>query len=466
MTKINFFTPVNYGLHAETKSQKVIGLVDNYFNLGKTKASVISGRTQEGYERVVLEPCQQSIPKIISIALSYFTIIIPLFLLIVKAVWRATHTYKIVLPQDELERGMNISQSTREKIQGLIPKILNREDDPQIEWISKRNNAIFSLVDQPDQVFKYNLKKADERYENMVKALRVCLIHRLGLLVIPHAKKFTVEHADQNYTFIAEERLKINPHGGVQEHLYHIYGKSLSESMDQMGTFIDLTDYSDPKWGNLPVIDDQPDFQGSRRIALLDIEEMDGASLGFFGNPAARRKGLLGCVNEDQIEKVIEKAKKINPKLIERSKKDRLKDIASYHQLQQFYKEKDIVHGKELLRVDIDSLGINLDEEQEIEIPQDNCEASAPDKQKISLRKVTEDVIMEINELIKKTPDDESPKGKRHFILNTRHEPFSLYKNWQIQEESCLKHIINALVKEKHLFKLDMETGFGFVIQA
>ena len=52
------------------------------------------------------------------------------------------------------------------------------------------------------------------------------------------------------------------------------------------------------EWRKIPIVDDAPDFQGSRRIALIDLEHMKGAADGFFGR--IRGRGLIRCLSSEK----------------------------------------------------------------------------------------------------------------------------------------------------------------------
>ena len=111
MSEINFFTPIYYGAHANSTKEKALQNIDNYFYICGKKAVVIPGRTDDGKEKVMLQSTKFSIGamlKTIGIALSIFTVIIPFIMLISKAALRSSHSYKIMDPKKELEKGNNV----------------------------------------------------------------------------------------------------------------------------------------------------------------------------------------------------------------------------------------------------------------------------------------------------------------------------------------------------------------------
>lgn len=104
MSDINFFTAVSY-LKPETIEQKAIGNIDNYFHFYGRKAVVVN--TSNGKEEVKITNTKftaLSLIKTIGVALSYFTIIIPLIMLISKAILRASHNYTIIDPKDNHQK--------------------------------------------------------------------------------------------------------------------------------------------------------------------------------------------------------------------------------------------------------------------------------------------------------------------------------------------------------------------------
>ena len=97
MRPIDFFTPVHYGSRANNLEEKAIQYIDDYFHLGGPKAVVI-GKAEDGTEKVVLCPSKcspKTILKTIGVALSWFTVVIPLGMLIAKAALRSSHKYSI-----------------------------------------------------------------------------------------------------------------------------------------------------------------------------------------------------------------------------------------------------------------------------------------------------------------------------------------------------------------------------------
>src|SRR3990167_8084861 len=96
MTKVDFFTPVNFGNQPKSCTQSLLEGVDSYFYLGGKKAYVIPGQTQQGTEGAVLA---KDSPAFLITALkiiSYCTVVLPLVMLIAKTILRSIHSFHII----------------------------------------------------------------------------------------------------------------------------------------------------------------------------------------------------------------------------------------------------------------------------------------------------------------------------------------------------------------------------------
>jgi hypothetical protein len=495
MPKLNFFIPITYAATSKSIGSSLLEKVDSYFYLGEKKAHVIQGRTKIGQEKVILSESRSSLLARAGKVLSYFTIVIPLLMLIAKAVLRSTHSYKLIDQKQKLEKGMDISEQTAAKIQGLMPKILGGQRDDELEWLSTGNNLVFKLAQHPQFVFKFarpngfhgkdklpiGNDKTDSRFENMVKAKEVCVVNELGLLIIPHAKKFTVNADGNDYAFIVEESLDFNPNESAHEELYHKYSTELNETARQLATFVAKTGFNDVTWRNVPILKEAQEFQGPRRIALIDLEHMDSTVNGFIGDFNGSR-GLIRCLSEAQIDTVIAEARKqgvaITDEQARSAKKRRLQELESDKALRTLYEKNGIITGKEPIQVDLESLDLDLTEEGQVTVLAGVEEGKLKlEKQTVTLRKVTEDIIAEMNRLIQDSSDQASTKGKRYFVLNTNEYPFKAYDNLGLpsvkafineeeEKQLWLRRIVAALVDKGHILKLDKVNGNSYFIQA
>lgn len=498
MSEINFFTPIHYGTEAKTAKERAIQDIDNYFHLGGKQAYVLSSRRDQAEEVILSKPkfTAQGFFKAVGITLSYFTVVIPLSMLITKAILRSGKKYTVIDPKQELEKGIKLSEASVKKIQAMIPKISHKKN-PGIEYLS--GSKVFRLKKYPSYIFKMGVadggyvckhgrslngkQQMEERFKNMVKAKRVCLVNKLDLLEVPHAKKFNfTTHDGKDGVMIVEECMNISHSDKDQEELYHRHVKKLNVTVRQLATFIAQTGFNDVAPRNIPIINEAKSYKGPRRIALIDLEDMDSAVNGFKGDVNGSC-GLIGCVSKKQIDIVLDEAQKqgINTRSfnMQEAKVRRLKQIDSENKLYKFYKKNGIVTGAEPLQVNIDKLGLDLNETDAISVIV-GVENDEPvfQKKKITLRKAVKDVVMEINSCIQKhSKSNDSIKGKRYMVLDTNKRPFSQYINLGLpraqlfvnddeMKKLWLRKIINALIEKGYLYALETVNGHGYFIQA
>ena len=324
--------------------------------------------------------------------------------------------------------------------------------------------------------------ETDSRFENMVKAKEVCIVNDLGLLVIPHAKKFIFSAEGNQYKFIAEESLDFSTRESVHEELYHKYSKDLNETARQLAIFIAKTGFNDVTWRNVPIIDEAPEYKGPRRVALIDLEHMKNKVNGFIGDMNGSC-GLIRCVSEEQIDLVIAEARKqgvvISDKDVQWAKSRRLKELESDKQLRQFHQTMGIVTGKEPMQVDIDSLGLDLAQEGQIQIPVERDDGKNEWKlHTVSLREVAEYMIEKNESDYSSKSDQDSLKRKRHLYININNYQMRQYHELGLPKDKFFditkeeekqrwpRQIIEALVKNGYLFNLDETKGYDYFVQA
>jgi hypothetical protein len=498
MSAINFFTPIYYGEQAKTSKEKALQNIDNYFHILGNKAFVI-GRNQAGQEEVVLKKSKFSgskFLKAVGIALSYFTVVIPLSMLISKAILRSSKKYSVIDPKNELEKGVNLTPETIKKIQSLVPSILKGEDKEGTQYI--QGSKIFSHKNYPNLIFKMGLADGgktehngkwlngkqvmERRYENMIKAKRICLIDKLDLLAVPHAKKINFKTPDgKEGVLIAEERMNISSDND-QEDLYFSQAKDLNHTVKQLATLIAKTGFNDVTPRNIPIINESKSKHGQRRAALIDLEHMNNAVNGFTGDLNGSC-GLIGCLaNQEQFDIVMEEARKnglnVKKSKFADAKKERINTIAYETKLRQFWQNKGIVNGAEPLQVDVDSLGLDLNEQGQMNVPEIVNGKLEYKKQKVSMREAILDVVGEINRLIQKNAAKSiTIKGRRYIKLDTNEKPFSDFLRLGIPDDVMvlkdgehkklwMHKIIIALIAKGYIFGLQKYNGHGFFIQA
>jgi hypothetical protein len=96
MTTINFFTPISFP-NPSTCTERVLTIIDDYFywGVGK-KACVVHGSDTDV---VLVEEETLWLLTLIKVA-SYFTLVLPLFNLIIKSILRSFYTFKLISPQE------------------------------------------------------------------------------------------------------------------------------------------------------------------------------------------------------------------------------------------------------------------------------------------------------------------------------------------------------------------------------
>jgi hypothetical protein len=489
---VSFFTAVSFNGQAKSLSEKCLQKVDDYFYLKGKKAQVIAGRVNGGKVDVVLSNsgCSQSCIRTALKVLSYFTIILPLIFLMAKAILRSVHKFEVIDVKQELAKEIDVKPEHIAAIERLLPKIRAGKDDPEIQWLKKNQTEVFRLTSAPHLVFKMHTSQNSgvlrfgegslmgdavlrSRLAHTVKAKEICLINQLDLLTIPQVKQMEVSAEGSKLTVLAEQSLDVRAEDSAQEEIYRTQAKSLNKTVNQLATFIAETGFCDVIWRNIPVIDEATGFQGDLRIGLIDLEEMSDARGGLIGGADNGSVGLVNCLfDEDQIDAVLKQAnqKGILRRLCPNIKQKRLDQIAENQRLLEFYQKNGILNDpRKPLAVDIDALGLNLDEVGMIHSYMEETESQ------VTMRQVVGIIIAQINKEIQKTKEGESVKGKRFILLNTndRLRPYYLLgmKNLGLYtfddvKQSWMNRIIDALIKKGHLFKLDRVNGHGYFIQA
>lgn len=486
MATVDFFTPVSFGDTPKSCSQSLLETVDRYFYLGGKKAYVIPGEAKQ--EAVLLEETQPlwlTACKIVS----YILLALPMLLL--KVVLRCTHTFHVVDVKQQLAEGIEVSQETRETLERLLPKLEARENDPAITWYkSGAVYRVFSLATAPDLIFKmarstYSPEQTTtQRLANMVKGKAVCLAYQLDQLVVPQATTFQ----QGGKTFLVETKIGIPSHTSQQERLY-LELPGLEAATQQLATFIAKTGWSDVELRNMLIVDDQHDFVGTRRIALIDLEDMQDAQQGIFGGLC---NGLIRCVSsETQIDRVLAEAARhgIGSDKAEQLKARRLEEIEDDRQLQRVYEQNGIfTNPRKPLCVDVTTLGLKLEEEGYLSIREIRKNGSTGEsevewrQQPITLREAAEDVVAQINAAIEKAPAGATPQAIRSICLDANMGQGSLDDYYstglkgrriatcsyieEVQNETWLWRIIDALVKHGYLCKLNGIANSRFYIQA
>lgn len=156
--------------------------------------------------------------------------------------------------------------------------------------------------------------------------------------------------------------------------------------------------------------------------------------------------------------------------------------LTSDESLRLFYEKKGLVTGLEALQVDLDSLGMDLTEEGQIHCLMGWSKNGGllTETQTITLRKVAEEVIAEMNKQFQSgicsVSTKNLTKNHRYFVVDTTVNPFKpyvrlgsepgIFLSEEQEKQLWLYRILKALVDKGHLFKIDRIDRHGYFIQA
>lgn len=385
------------------------------------------------------------------------------------------------ISEEQLQQGISISEETISKIQTCIKNenMLKCKEGDGVKFYQSQKGLqrVFALETDSELIFKmkaretYDIDKdysIKERYQKMIDAQTVIRTYQLGLLVIPNAKLFTVNVDDEEYDIIAERKVDINPHTSAQEKYFQDHAESLEKAIQQLATFICKTGYSDVKWGNISVLKNGDSENGNKKIVLFDVQKTLGAGIGLFGDNMGSR-GLVGCVTEKQGKMVAKIAREnsIDTSLFSYAHGKRKQEIKEGLELEEYYRNKNIIFGNELLKVDENSMDFS-------EYP----------KKVEKLKEMTKNVVKAINDHISASSSEEPIKKRRLVLINTNLPPFfsisgiemvddelspnspSLQTNEQYYDATCIGYVVKKLVELGHIYKRININGRGCFLQA
>lgn len=207
--------------------------------------------------------------------------------------------------KQELTKGISLTPEILRKIDQIWQYIFSKRDNPELVWYGREDNLIFKLKSEPKFIFKISKDKGQttsQRFRNMKIAKEICLIHHLDLLKIPSATTFKI----CNQKVIVEEFLEFDSNLRVQKRLYESLS-GLRDTIDQLVLFIREIGFAGTYLENIPILDTEESFTGSRRIALVDLEYCQKFSekLTYFVNQGARdgiRRLFKYCIKPSEQE--------------------------------------------------------------------------------------------------------------------------------------------------------------------
>ncbi|MCH9612340.1 MAG: hypothetical protein S4CHLAM102_08270 [Chlamydiia bacterium] len=360
----------------------------------------------------------------------------------------------------ELERGIEISDRLMRDLEEVLPLLLRGKKVRGLSLFSKAgNNYVFTLDWVPNFIFKCGVDSEWPlrlRFAATIQGVAACRRLKLDRLVIPHAKQIKVGIDGLYKTLWVEERLPINPTRSAQEHFYTMYSSSLNEAVRQLAVFIKATGFYDTQATNMPVLHQEKDALGHRKIALIDLETRRGdPEQGFIGNHLF--PGLFGLISQVQAQLVYKVAKGvISDAQYAEAVEKRLQAIERQKSLQAFYKENRVITGHEPLFVDMDNLDLD------------------PNLVPLAIT-----IIEKVNKYMKVRSEDHTAMGKRDILLSSknrafapfkteepleRSHPFLVVRNEKLHQE--IRQVVDALIKHGAIFDMIWDEFRGIYIQA
>ena len=339
---------------------------------------------------------------------------------------------------------MKLCKKVKNSLVDYIGRISNLKNDPEIEWISKSDkNLVFKLKKHPNYIFKRpgaSSPLATTRLINMVKATNICEVNQLDKIIIPKTGKIEVEHEGQCISFLVEEFFDIEKSESCQEELFAQHADTIEETMEQMAIFIAKSGLEDITWRNMPLLKEEGKFE---KVILIDLEYMNGRT-GFSGGRFGDR-GLIRCAtSHTQIQKIIQKMQdlKLPQQMIDLAEAralDRKNEFAKNQRLADFYKKNEITKGNEIIEIDLDSLGLDLEETANY-----LCEENGEEIfKKVSLREAVLEIVDYLNETIRTAEETLPIKARRQIFINTNRSSMQRYYYLGLSDREVVNLVIN-----------------------
>ena len=350
------------------------------------------------------------------------------------------------------------------KVKNSIKDIIAGKKVPDITvHTSQGNNKVFSVNGFPF-VFKYSKTEGmiEKRDENIQKARAVCQKEELEeYLAVPEAQIMVFGQ----HKVLVERQLDIEfvDEARQEELFFSVDIDRLNKILRALTIFVAKTEFSDLAFRNIPLTRGA-DF----KMALVDLEDFEGSRKGVIGDYQGCR-GLVGCcVNKEQVEMVIEIAKKMGIEISDDDKdiaiRRRVAEIKWQQKLHDFYQEKGIKTGEEIF--DLERL--------------ESIDFSAYPNQEEKLKNFVKKLINHINSSISKNRGD-TKQSRRSVWINTNYgmflrkdqiladenlDPNCFQKQEDYYDATCLGVATKALIQSKAIFGLKQRNGHGYCLQA
>lgn len=355
---------------------------------------------------------------------------------------------------------LEISEETLSNLKKELPSILKKSNVNATFYDGQKDNLIFSLKCAPHLIFKLcrnDNESIQKRFNDSAKAREICQNYHLDLLKIPLADLIEATLEGKSYKIVVEERMDASSDQEINDKLYETYAEKLNETIRQLTCFICLSGFSDMAPRNAPILVNQLDLKNVTNVpvGLVDFGELGSSIAGLFGiqSKLMPRRGLIGCIQPNQFNIVIDEAKKhlpFNKEFEERMKNAielRTKELEDQKALAKFYEEAKITKGDEKIKLQGEELGFSGQDEQD-----------------------ADQIIAEINQAIEGHSNKKTIQSKRlvrlypNNIKDIREHPDAL------EPEGIFHRVIQKLIEKKQIFssKFDQEQGVmkRFILQA
>jgi hypothetical protein len=336
MSEINsvpFWIPINFEERPKNWSETLLEAADHYFYLGGRSACVIADPNEKGSYETTYRELDGSLLTTVLKVISYITLVIPLIVLIAKAILR--NSFQFHLDQSSCLFGLDGAAKAK-KLEEILGEGISDQavaalkafktseslDDSNLIGTDK-----FSLNDYPNVEFQriddrleinikgeYTIVKsakqiAEEEIARRAKVKQFCLDQHLDLLYLPSSKLTSVDYqqdgVDSTDYYIATEEIDLGKVGTSFNY------SGLKKSIRQLTTFMVKYGFNHLLFSN--VIDIDQDFKGDRRITVgmptevKEEERLAKAAHGIF----AEGFGLVDRLpTAELVEAVIAEAEK------------------------------------------------------------------------------------------------------------------------------------------------------------
>lgn len=359
------------------------------------------------------------------------------------------------------------SETTIELLEQKLGSISQRIPIDGVSYFDSANHhVVFTLENQKGLIFKLILNGNENALngymDNCSKAQKACLDHNLDLIVIPKTEKLAIIINGKRYLLLVAEKVNANTDEKAQLYKNTKVAPYLKEAVIQLVTFIYATSYNDLTPRNIFVLKKNKDDH-RRRLAVIDLDQFWSYEIGLLGrhkNEEWGDSGLLNMVSLDLVDPVINEARKLLGSAFtqEMEQDAQLKKDERYQHekgLQQFYEDKGIITGREVIKADLEKL---FSDPEDFEIA--SILIDAINEQIAKNKAMPPQFIRRINFSKKALPNSLIPSQ-----IQNKWE--SLFDTSSENGRCKLECMIDKLVKEKVIYrKIPGYLNYGLNLQA